>query len=84
MPARASVWYTVCGVIERGVGFIFTPIFTRALTPEEYGLYPLYVSFMSLFTIVITLELSGNIIYRGLSKYRGREDEFISSTLGIV
>ena len=84
LPARASVWYTACGVIERGASFIFTPIFTRALTPEEYGLYPLYVSFMSLFTIVITLELSGNIIYRGLSKYRGREDEFISSTLGIV
>jgi O-antigen/teichoic acid export membrane protein len=59
-------------------------MFTRALTPEEYGLYPLYVSFMSLFTIVITLELSGNMIYRGLSKYRGREDEFISCTLGII
>ena len=84
LPARASVWYTACGIVERGVGFIFTPIFTRALTPEEYGLYPLYVSYMSLFTIIITLELSGNIIYRGLTKYRGREDELISCTLGIV
>ena len=84
LPARASVWYTVTSALERGVGFIFTPIFTRALTPEEYGLYPLYVSFMSLFTIAITLELSGNIIYRGLSKYRGREDELISCVFGII
>ena len=84
LPARASVWYTASAAIERGVSFIFTPIFTRALTPEEYGLYPLYVSFMSLFTIIITLELSGGIIYRGLSRYKGREDELISCTFGIV
>ena len=84
LPARASVWYTATSALERGVSFIFTPIFTRVLTPEEYGLYPLYVSFMSLFTILITLELSGNVIYRGLSRYRGREDEFICCTLGIV
>ena len=84
LPARASVWYTLTSALERGVNFIFTPIFTRALTAEEYGLYPLYVSFMSLFTIVITLELTGSVIYRGLSKYKGRENEFISCTLGII
>ncbi len=84
LPARASVWYTLTSALERGVNFVFTPIFTRALTPEEYGLYPLYVSFMSLFTIAITLELTGNVIYRGLAKYKGRESEFISCTLGII
>ncbi len=39
---------------------------------------------MSLFTIFITLELTGSVIYRGLSKYKGRENEFISCTLGII
>lgn len=84
LPARASVWYTATSALERGVNFIFTPIFTRALTPEEYGLYPLYVSFMSLFTIVIALELGGNVVYRGLAKYKGREDEFMSCALGVI
>ena len=84
LPARASVWYTLTSALERGVSFIFTPIFTRVLTPEEYGLYPLYVSFMSLFTIAITLELTGSVIYRGLARYKGRENEFISCTLGII
>ena len=84
LPARASVWYTATSAVEKGMSFIFTPIFTRALTPEEYGLYPLYVSFLSLFTIIITLELSGNVIYRGLAKFKGREDEFICSALGVI
>lgn len=66
------------------MGFVFTPIFTRILTAAEYGLYPLYTSFMGLFTVFITLELSGNIIYRGLSKFRGREGEFMRASLGIM
>ena len=78
------MWYTVTSAVERGVNFIFTPIFTRTLTPEEYGLYPLYVSYMSLFTILITLELGGNVLYRALSRFKGREDEFIASSLGVI
>jgi len=84
LPARASFWYTAAAALERGVGFIFTPLFTRLLTAEEYGLYPLYTSFMGLFTVFITLELSGNIIYRGISKFRGREREFMRACLGVM
>lgn len=83
-PARASVWYTASGVIERGIAFIFTPIFTRSLSREEYGLYSLYISWMGLFTIFVTLELTGNVIYKGLSKFKGREDELISCSLGLM
>lgn len=84
LPARASFWYTASLVAERGIGFIFTPIFTRLLTPAEYGLYSLYVSFMGIFTVFITLELAGNIIYRGISKFSGREGEFMRACLGVI
>ncbi|MBQ8689813.1 MAG: oligosaccharide flippase family protein [Clostridia bacterium] len=84
LPARASIWYVITSALERGITFIFTPIFTRALTTDEFGLYPLYVSWMGVFTVFITLELSGNIIYRGLSRFKGREDELISTSLLIM
>ena len=84
LPARASMWYTVTSAAERGISFIFTPIFTRTLSPEEYGLYPLYVSYMSLFTILITLEIGSSVIYRALARFKGREDELISSLLGVI
>ena len=84
LPARATVFYTLTGALERGVGFIFTPIYTRILTPEEYGLYPLYVSWMGIATVIITLELTGNTVYRGLAQSGGHEDEFISSSLGLL
>lgn len=84
LPAKATVFYTLTGALERGMTFIFTPIFTRLLTPDEYGLYPLYVSWMGVLTVIITLELSGNVIYKGMAKYAGREDEFLTSALGLM
>ena len=84
LPARATVFYTLTGAIERGVGFIFTPIYTRILSPEEFGLYPLYVSWMGIATVIITLELSGNTVYRGLARAKGLESEYVSATMGLL
>ena len=62
---------------------IFTPIFTRNLTPEEFGLYPLFTGFMSIFTVITTLEMSGSVMYRGLAKFEEKDrDSFVSSALG--
>ena len=84
LPVRASFWYTAAAVLERGAALIFTPLFTRLLAPGEYGVYSLYTSFMGIFTVFITLELSGNIVYRGLSGFRGREAEFMRAALGLI
>ena len=78
--ARASIWYTVSNLISRASGFIFTPIFTRILTPEEYGVYPMYLSVMGIFTVITTLELSGNTFYKGIDKFG---EDFTSSVFGL-
>lgn len=42
---KASLWFLVCSFIQKGISVISTPIFTRLLTPEEYGLFqccPIY------------------------------------------
>ena len=84
LPAKATVFYTLTGALERGMTLIFTPIFTRILSPEEFGLYPRYVSWMGILTVILTLELSGSVIYKGLVKYKHREGEFLSSAFGII
>ncbi len=81
--AVASLWSIASTVLCRGLGFLFTPIFTRVLSPEEYGIYPLYVSLMGVFTVIITLEASGGAIYRALARLDTKErDGFLSSLLG--
>ena len=83
VPARASLWYIGSSVIARGIGVAMTPIFTRLLTPAEYGLYPLYNTWVGIFTVIVTLELAGAVIYRGLQKFSENKDGFISATFGL-
>ena len=79
--ATASIWCIGANAVSRGAAFFFTPIFTRLLTPEEYGIYPLYVSLMGIFTVVTTFEISGNAIYKGLAKFEDDENGFLCSAV---
>ncbi len=81
--ASASVWYIGSNLFSRGVAFLFTPIFTRLLSPAEYGIYSLYVSLMGIFTVLTTFQMSGNVIYRGFARFDGeRRARFLSAALG--
>lgn len=84
-PAKASVFYTLTGAFERGTSFIFTPLFTRMLTPTEYGLYPLYTSALGIMSVLISLELGGGVIYRALSSRKKEEHgEVFCSSLAMI
>ncbi len=84
LPAKASVFYTLTGAFERGINVLFTPIFTRILSPSEFGVYPLYTSWLGIFTVFLTLELSGNVIYRALSRYKNKSLELIMNSYIIL
>lgn len=84
VPAKASVWYIVSGAVARGIGALSTPIFTRMLTPGEYGLYPLYNTWIGVLSVLVTLEITGSAIYRGFQKYGERKDDFTSAALGLL
>lgn len=43
-PVKAAFWFTVCSFLQRGISMIATPIFTRLLSTENYGLYSTYLS----------------------------------------
>ena len=66
---NASFWYAASNALARGCTLIATPVFTRLLSPEEYAIYPLYVSYMGIFTVLATFEIPGVITYGGLSKF---------------
>lgn len=83
IPALAGMWYTVGSLLERGSAIIFTPIYTRLLLPDEYGVYSLYMSFLAIVTVFATLEISGGAVYRGLKEFQDK-GEFISSALGLI
>ncbi len=84
LPARAGIWGIISSLVARGVGVVGTPIFTRLLTPAEYGLYPLYTTWSALIGVVATMGLTGGAIYRGMQRYSDRRESFLSAALGLM
>ena len=76
LPARSSVFFTLTNLICKGFAFLFTPIFTRLLSPADYGEFSLFSTFLSLSAVAVTMEISGGIIMRLFQKER--ELQFLS------
>lgn len=68
---KSGIWYVVATFLLRGIGFITTPIFTRLLTKEQYGLLANYSSWESILTIIVTLNLTSTLIS---AKYDYKDD----------
>lgn len=82
-PVKASLWFTVCNLIQKGIALLCTPIFTRLLTTKQYGAYTVYQSWYQIIAIFATLMLSAGIFNNGLTKYPEKKKEFASSLLGL-
>lgn len=59
---KSSVWYTISNFLLNSVSIITTPIFTRVLSLEEYGLFNNFLSIYSILSVVITLNLQSTLI----------------------
>ncbi len=83
-PAKAGIFYITTNFFTKLIALLATPLFTRLLLPEEYGIYSLYVSWMGIITVIIALGISGGAIYRALGRFRENHDDLISSAIGIL
>ena len=82
-PVKASIFFTICNILQRGVSLITAPIFTRLLTTEQYGLYSVYNSWYSIISIFATFNLSYGVFIRGITKYDDDRDKFTSAMQGL-
>ena len=80
---KASIWFTVCSIIQKGIQLITVPFFTRILTAEQYGQYSLYQSWLSIISIFATLNLSSGVFNNGMLKYKEERTKYISSMQGL-
>ena len=81
LPVKASVWFVFCSVIQKGIAFFTTPIFTRMMTTEEFGIVSVYNSWSSILTVVLTLQLATGVFNKSMIKYENDKDAYTSSML---
>ncbi len=82
-PVKASLWFLICGFLQKGISMLTTPVFTRIMTEAEYGRYSVYNSWLGLIQIIVSLNLAHDVYTRGLVKNEEDQDRFSSSMLGL-
>ena len=78
-PARASLWFTGCYVIQRGLQFIGMPIYTRIMSTTEYGVYSVFLSWFNLICVFSSLSIYNGTFNKAMIKYEKTRDQYISS-----
>lgn len=84
LPAKAALWFTVCNFIVAGLGFITGPIFTRLLSPDEYGILTQFLTYEQIIVILGTWEIQVGAYQRGLFKYEDNWEQFSQSTIVLI
>ena len=57
----AGIWYTVGNMLIKATPFFTLPIFTYLLTPADFGIYNIYLSYEGILSLLISLGMSGTI-----------------------
>ncbi|CIQ85598.1 lipopolysaccharide biosynthesis protein [Streptococcus pneumoniae] len=83
-PVKASIWFTICNVLQKGISMITVPVFTRVLTTEQYGVYSVYQSWYSIIGVFATLNLYYGVFNNGMIKYEKDKNVFTSSMQGLT
>lgn len=78
--AKAAFYYLICQVLVNGMVFIVTPIFTRMMSKEDYGIVSSFLAWESMLFPIITLNLRTTIT-RSKYVFSNENDTFLSSIL---
>lgn len=84
VQVKASFWFLMTSFLQKGISTITTPIFTRVMTTADYGSYNVFNSWMSIITILVTMNMFAGMFASGLVKFSDDRKQFISSLQGLV
>lgn len=76
---KVVLWFTFVGFLQRGISILTTPIFTRVLSPEEYGMFSVFSAWYGVIAIVATLNLHMGVINNAFVKEKQSKERIVSS-----
>ena len=81
LPAKASFAFLIMSIIEKGLVFITSPIYTRLLTQSEFGQVSVFLSWLNLIGVIAMFCLSTGMFNNGMLDYEHDRDGFSFSLL---
>ena len=59
---KSGIWFIVCNIVTKSIGFITTPIFTRILTKSEFGDFNNFTTWTGIILFITSLNLESSMI----------------------
>lgn len=81
---QVTLAFTICNVIQKGIAFFTIPFFTRFLSTSQMGQVTVYMSWLEILTVFLTLQLPYGSFSKAMIKFESSRDEYLSSVEGIV
>lgn len=83
VPVKASLAYTICSILQKSIGLITMPLFTRIMSEEQFGVHTVYTNWTGMFMIILTLNLAYGSFSTAMIRFEKERDAYISSIQGI-
>lgn len=76
---KVVFWFTFVGFLQKGISVITTPIFTRVLSNEDYGLFSVFNAYYTVIVIIATLDLHMGVINNAFVKKPVSNEKIVSA-----
>lgn len=80
LATKAGLWYIIGNLLLKGVVFFSLPIFTRILSPSDFGIYNAYMAYEGIVSAIVGLGIYGSI-KNAKFDFKENFEEYISSSL---
>ena len=81
LGAKASIAFFAAKAISAGIQYIQTPLYTRLLTPAEYGQVTVFLTWVQILGIIAMFCLSYGVFNNGMIDFADKRDEYALSLL---
>ena len=80
---KVTIAFICCNVLQKGITFISLPIFTRIMSTDQMGEVTLYLSWMEILTVFLTLQLPYGSFSKAMVDFEKKRDAYLSSAEGV-
>jgi len=81
---KASIWFTICSIIQKGISVITLPIFTRIMSIEQYGEYNVFLTWYNIILIIISFNIQSEVFNKGLSEHKDSMSKYTNNQIGLM
>lgn len=75
---KAGIGYTIGNILIKGINFLTLPLFSRLMSPSEFGVFNLFISYDAIISILISLAMHTSL-RNAKYKFENKIDNYISS-----